>query len=75
MDIHTATEVSYKNGYEKGFQDGIKQQQAEIERLKKKLDDKCDICIEREKTEAYKEFADRLKEKEEIVKNPFDCTM
>jgi hypothetical protein len=23
MDIHTATEIAYKNGYEKGYKDGI----------------------------------------------------
>lgn len=75
--------------------DLIKNQQAEIEKLKKARDyykknrdeyqDKvmfiANLCdeiqaeLETAKTEAYKEFADRLKEKEEIVKNPFDCTM
>lgn len=41
----------------------INRQQAEIERLQKLLDDKCDRCIARDKSEAVKEFAERLKEK------------
>ena len=42
--------------------DCIKQQGEEIERLKERLDAKCDICIERDKTAAIREFAERLKE-------------
>ena len=38
----------------------IETQNAEIERLKKQLDDKCDRCIARDKFEARKEFAERL---------------
>ena len=41
--------------------DLIKRQQAELDRLKKQLDDKCDKCIVRDRAEAIKEFADRLK--------------
>lgn len=41
--------------------DLIARQQAEIDRLKKQLDDKCDKCIVRDRAEAIKEFADRLK--------------
>lgn len=41
--------------------DLIKRQRAELDRLKKQLDDKCDKCIARDKTEAVKEFADMLK--------------
>ena len=67
MDKYTVAEVSHKNGYEKGFQDGIKQQQAEIEKLKDILDKKViEFAYEKKqeiKIEAYKEFANRLKEK------------
>lgn len=35
-------------------------QQAEIERLQKLLDDKCDRCVARDRTEATKDFADRF---------------
>lgn len=35
-------------------------QQAEIERLTEFLDDKCDRCIEKERTEAVNEFANEL---------------
>ena len=31
-------------------------------KLETQLDDKCDICVLRDKAEAYKEFADRLKQ-------------
>lgn len=41
--------------------DLINRQQAEIERLQKLLDDKCDKCIARDRAEAIKEFADKLK--------------
>lgn len=41
--------------------DLINRQQAEIERLQKRLDDKCDMCIARDKTEAIKEFAELVK--------------
>ena len=41
--------------------DLINRQKAEIERLQKLLDDKCDRCIARDKSEAIKEFASRLK--------------
>jgi hypothetical protein len=34
-----------------------------IRKLKKQLDEKCDKCIERNRTEAIKEFAEKLKEK------------
>ena len=44
----------------------INRQQAEIERLQKLLDDKCDRCIARDRAEAIKEFAERLKEKKGI---------
>ena len=37
-------------------------QQAEIERLQKNLDDKCDKCIARDRAEAIKEFAERVKQ-------------
>ena len=43
--------------------DLINRQKAQIERLQKFLDDKCDRCIAKERTEAVKEFAERLKEK------------
>ena len=50
--------------YDRLFKEKL-QQQAEIERLKKLLDDNCDRCIERERakgrTEAITEFAERLK--------------
>ncbi len=36
-------------------------QKAEIERLNKLLDDKCDRCIEKDRSNAIKEFAERLK--------------
>lgn len=36
MDKYTLGEVAYKNGYEKGFQDGVKSLEAEIEELKEK---------------------------------------
>ena len=36
--------------------DLIYRQKAEIERLEKLLDEKCDRCIERTKSEAYREF-------------------
>lgn len=39
----------------------IEEQQAEIEKLVKLLDDKCDRCIAKERTEAVKEFANELK--------------
>ena len=40
----------------------LHRQKAEIERLQKLLDDKCDRCIAKDKAEAVKEFAERLKE-------------
>lgn len=39
----------------------INRQKAEIERLEKQLDSKCDRCIARDRAEAIKEFAWRLK--------------
>ena len=51
--------------------DLIKRQQAELDRLKKQLDDKCDKCIVRDRAEAIKEFSDRLKEKS----YPFPCAI
>lgn len=65
MDIYTATEQAYKNGYDAG----IKSQQAEIERLKKDIQES-DILIDmqdkalREQTELIeelKEEKDRLR--------------
>ena len=47
-------DVSMKRFFE------IKRLKEENERLKKLLDDKCDRCIEKERTEAIKEFADNL---------------
>ena len=44
----------------KFLKDLINRQQAEIEKLVEFLDDKCDRCIEKERTEAIKEFADNL---------------
>ena len=41
--------------------DLLHRQRAEIEKLQKLLDDKCDRCIERDRAEAIKEFADRLR--------------
>ena len=41
--------------------DLINRQKSEIERLQKLLDDKCDRCIAKDKAEAVKEFAERLK--------------
>ena len=38
----------------------INRQKAEIERLAEFLDDKCDRCIEKERTEAVNEFANEL---------------
>lgn len=40
----------------------INRQRAEIERLVKILDDKCDRCIEKERAEAIKGFAEGLKD-------------
>ena len=42
----------------KVLRDFINRQQAEIERLQKLLDDKCDRCIARDRAEAIKEFAE-----------------
>lgn len=65
MDIYTATEQAYKNGYEAGVQS----QQAEIEKLKKDIQE-CNILIDmqdkmlREQTaeiEELKEEKDRLR--------------
>lgn len=39
----------------------IDRQQAEVERLQKLLDDKCDRCIAKERTEAVKGFAEIVK--------------
>ena len=50
-----------KKNVSKAVLDLINRQKAEIERLTKLLDDKCDRCIARDKAEAIKEFADRLK--------------
>lgn len=64
MDIYTATEQAYKNGYEAG----VKSQQAEIEKLKKDIQES-DILIDmqdkalQEQTaaiEELKETKDRL---------------
>ena len=41
--------------------DKAEELKAKIERLQKLLDDKCDRCIARDKSEAIKEFASRLK--------------
>lgn len=38
----------------------IKKQEAEIERLQKLLDDKCDKCIARDRAEAIKEFVKEI---------------
>ena len=43
------------------WDDKCTHQNAEIERLQKLLDDKCDRCIAKDKVEAVKEFAERLK--------------
>ena len=43
------------------LQETINRQKAEIERLQKLLDDKCDRCIARERTEAVKGFAEIVK--------------
>ena len=40
--------------------DKLNRQKAEIERLQKLLDDKCDRCIARDKAEAYKELLNLL---------------
>lgn len=40
----------------------INRQKAEIERLEKQLDSKCDRCIARDRAEAIKEFAEKLKD-------------
>ena len=40
--------------------DLINRQKAEIERLQKQLDDKCDRCIAKDRAEAITEFAERL---------------
>lgn len=45
------------------WDDKCTHQNAEIERLQKLLDDKCDRCIAKDRAEAVKEFAERLKEK------------
>ena len=45
------------------MEETVKIQKAEIERLTKLLDDKCDRCIAKERAEVVKEFAERLKEK------------
>jgi flagellar biosynthesis/type III secretory pathway protein FliH len=34
MDLHNATEVAYKNGYEKGFAEGMKKATALFEKAK-----------------------------------------
>ena len=44
------------------WDDKCTHQNAEIERLQKLLDDKCDRCIAKDKAESVKEFAERLKE-------------
>ena len=89
MDKYTLGEVAYKNGYEKGFQDGVKSLEAEIEILKAKCentqigynfanDEIKNLKKEKykllkalnqsedykliTKTEAYKEFMDKVNE-------------
>lgn len=49
------------NGLMKRAIDLIYRQKAEIERLQKQLDSKCDRCIERDRTAAVEEFAEKLK--------------
>ena len=44
----------------KVLRDFINRQQAEIERLQKLLDDKCDRCIARDRAEAIKEFVGKI---------------
>ncbi len=51
----------------------INQQQTEIKRLEKLLDDKCDRCISKDKAEAIKEFADRLKDVFVTIDGTFEC--
>ena len=45
------------------WDDKCTHQNAEIERLQKLLDDKCDRCIAKDKAEAVKEFAERFENK------------
>ena len=45
------------------LQKALAEKNAEIERLQKLLDDKCDRCIAKERDGAIKEFAERLKKK------------
>lgn len=49
----------------------INRQKAENERLQKQLDTKCDRCIARDRAEAIKEFAERLKKKRETPVGTF----
>ena len=69
MDNYTATEIAYKNGYDKGYEEATNRLQAEIRRYKNCYEQvkwERDLFEEQCKTaeaEAIKEFAERLKEK------------
>lgn len=45
--------------YDRLYKESL-QWKTEVERLQKLLDDKCDMCIVRERNKAVKDFADRL---------------
>lgn len=52
--------------------DLIKEQRTEIARLEKLLDSKCDMCIERERAKAIKDFAESLKSVASLGEFPWD---
>ena len=57
MDNYTATEIAYKNGYDKGYEEATNRLQAEIEHWQKKWTEN----YRKGGIDTIKFFADRLK--------------